>query len=229
MIMFFPLHLSLPILKQQNQFPSSWFQLLLFSVFLYLPFVFYFFFYPLSRVNFLLYFSFSISPHPVISPSNRKIQSHFRQHASPSSLTSPRWLTSLSGWFPAGRGGRGEGAIFYLMFEYDFLFDFLFEIVFSYTRLWWNGSECPSLASSSKSQLLSRLLSKSFPCPPKSKKKSYGPKIVILIKNFPRRISFTYMPPIIHIWRGVRSYAQCGCNVLAKFWRLVGCSKRLDW
>ena len=29
--------------------------------------------------------------------------------------------------------------------------------------------------------------------------------------------------------RGVRSYAQCGCNVLAKFWRLVGCSKRLDW
>ena len=31
------------------------------------------------------------------------------------------------------------------------------------------------------------------------------------------------------IWRGVRSYAQCGCNVLAKFWRLVGCFKRLDW
>ena len=29
--------------------------------------------------------------------------------------------------------------------------------------------------------------------------------------------------------RGVRSYAQCGCNVLAEFWRLVGCSKRLDW
>ena len=29
--------------------------------------------------------------------------------------------------------------------------------------------------------------------------------------------------------RGVRSYAQCGCNMLAKFWRLVGCSKRLDW
>ena len=29
--------------------------------------------------------------------------------------------------------------------------------------------------------------------------------------------------------RGVRSYAQCGCNVLAKFWRLVGCSKRLHW
>ena len=29
--------------------------------------------------------------------------------------------------------------------------------------------------------------------------------------------------------RGVRSYAQCGCNVLAKFWRLVGCFKRLDW
>ena len=29
--------------------------------------------------------------------------------------------------------------------------------------------------------------------------------------------------------RGVRSYAQCGCNVLAKFWRLEGCSKRLDW
>ena len=31
------------------------------------------------------------------------------------------------------------------------------------------------------------------------------------------------------LWRGVRSSAQCGCNVLAKFWRLVGCSKRLDW
>ena len=29
--------------------------------------------------------------------------------------------------------------------------------------------------------------------------------------------------------RGVRSYAQCGGNVLAKFWHLVGCSKRLDW
>ena len=29
--------------------------------------------------------------------------------------------------------------------------------------------------------------------------------------------------------RGVRSYTQCSCNVLAKFWRLVGCSKRLDW
>ena len=35
--------------------------------------------------------------------------------------------------------------------------------------------------------------------------------------------------PTATIWRGVRSYAQCGCNVLAKFWRLVGCSKRLDW
>ena len=31
------------------------------------------------------------------------------------------------------------------------------------------------------------------------------------------------------LWRGVRSYAQCGCNVLAKFWRLLGCFKRLDW
>ena len=31
------------------------------------------------------------------------------------------------------------------------------------------------------------------------------------------------------LWRSVRSYAQCGCNVLAKFWRLVGCFKRLDW
>ena len=30
-------------------------------------------------------------------------------------------------------------------------------------------------------------------------------------------------------WSGVRSYVQCGCNVLAKFWGLVGCSKRLDW
>ena len=31
------------------------------------------------------------------------------------------------------------------------------------------------------------------------------------------------------IRRGVRSYAQCSCNVLAKFWCLVGCFKRLDW
>ena len=31
------------------------------------------------------------------------------------------------------------------------------------------------------------------------------------------------------LWRGVRSYSQCGCNMLAKFWCLVGCSKRLDW
>ena len=29
--------------------------------------------------------------------------------------------------------------------------------------------------------------------------------------------------------RGVRSYTQCSCNVLAKFWRLVGCSKSLHW
>ena len=132
MIMFFPLHLSLPILKQQNQFPSSWFQLLLFSVFLYLPFVFYFFFYPLSRVNFLLYFSFSISPHPVISPSNRKIQSHFRQHASPplSSLTSPRWLTSLSRWFQAGRGGRGEGAIFFDVWIRFFIYSIFYSRLF---------------------------------------------------------------------------------------------------
>ena len=28
----------------------------------------------------------------------------------------------------------------------------------------------------------------------------------------------------IKLGRGVRSYVQCGCNVLAKFWRLVGCS-----
>ena len=33
----------------------------------------------------------------------------------------------------------------------------------------------------------------------------------------------------IWLWRGVRYCAQCGCNVLAKFWRLVGCFKRLDW
>ena len=32
-----------------------------------------------------------------------------------------------------------------------------------------------------------------------------------------------------HIRRGVRYCAQYGCNVLAKFWRLVGCFKRLDW
>ena len=31
------------------------------------------------------------------------------------------------------------------------------------------------------------------------------------------------------LWSGVRSYAQSGCNVLAKFWHLVGCSKRLHW
>ena len=112
-------------------------------------FVFYFFFYHLSRVNFLLYFSFSISPHPVISPSNRKIQSHFRQHASLPSLTSPRWLTSLSGWFPAGRGGRGEGAIFYLMFEYDCLFIpfsirgcFMYEVVMKWKWVPISGLLC---------------------------------------------------------------------------------------
>ena len=32
-----------------------------------------------------------------------------------------------------------------------------------------------------------------------------------------------------YLRRSVRYCAQCGCNVLAKFWRLVGCSKRLDW
>ena len=29
--------------------------------------------------------------------------------------------------------------------------------------------------------------------------------------------------------RSVRYSAQCGCNVLAKFWRLVGGFERLDW
>ena len=35
--------------------------------------------------------------------------------------------------------------------------------------------------------------------------------------------------PLIMIRRGVRYCAQCGFNVLAKFWRLVECFKRLDW
>ena len=42
-------------------------------------------------------------------------------------------------------------------------------------------------------------------------------------------IILVIMMRIIMLRRGVRSYVQCGCNVLAKFWRLVGCSKRLHW
>ena len=37
------------------------------------------------------------------------------------------------------------------------------------------------------------------------------------------------MLSVVTIRRGVRSYVQCGCNVLAKFCRLVGCSKSLHW
>ena len=42
-------------------------------------------------------------------------------------------------------------------------------------------------------------------------------------------IILVIMMRIIMLRRGVRSYVQCGCNVLAKFWRLVGCSKSLHW
>ena len=31
----------------------------------------------------------------------------------------------------------------------------------------------------------------------------------------------------IALWRGVRSWVQCGCTVLAKLWRLVGCPKAI--
>ena len=124
---------------------------------------------PFSRVIFLLCFSYFISPHPVISPSNRKIQSHFRQHASPSLP----WRHQ-GGWHHSQGGSRleEERVQFFIWCSNTifYLFVFLFDIVFLYIRLWWNGSECPSLASSAKSQLLSRLLSKSFPCPLKSKK-----------------------------------------------------------
>ena len=30
------------------------------------------------------------------------------------------------------------------------------------------------------------------------------------------------------IWRGVRYYVQCGCTVLSKIWRLVGCTKMVS-
>ena len=30
------------------------------------------------------------------------------------------------------------------------------------------------------------------------------------------------------LWRGVRSCVQCGCTVLAKLWRLVGCTKMVS-
>ena len=33
----------------------------------------------------------------------------------------------------------------------------------------------------------------------------------------------------IKTWCQILCTAQCSCNVLAKFWRLVGCSKRLHW
>ena len=32
----------------------------------------------------------------------------------------------------------------------------------------------------------------------------------------------------IHVWRDVRSWVQCGCTVLAKLWRLVGCTKMVS-
>ena len=43
------------------------------------------------------------------------------------------------------------------------------------------------------------------------------------------RSGWTFIALRLFLRRGVRSYVQCGCNVLAKFWRLAGCSKRLHW
>ena len=42
-------------------------------------------------------------------------------------------------------------------------------------------------------------------------------------------IILVIMMRIIMLRRGVRSNVQSGCNVLAKFWRLLGCSKSLHW
>ena len=55
-------------------------------------------------------------------------------------------------------------------------------------------------------------------------------KIDFRIRGFIFQQLFLHFFFIRCIWRGVRSRVQLSCNVLAKFWRLTGCSEiGLQW
>ena len=142
-------------------------------------------FYPLSRVNFLLCFSFFISLHPVISPSNRKIQSHFRQHASPSFLDVTKvadiTLRVAPGW--KRRKRRGCNVLFDVWMR--FFIRFSIRVCFFYIQgcdemevsahLWppLPRVSCWADFSPRASHVLQNL-----------KTNFFGPKKVVLIKNY---------------------------------------------